>query len=154
VMKHKTDPLNPDTDGGGMKDGEEVAQGKDPLDPDDDFFNLTEGASFDLEGIMFETAKSTILPESVPILEKALKVLQDHPKVKVLIVGHTDSVGGVQDNLTLSRNRANAVKNWLVGKGISADRIRTDGKGKSEPKTTNDTEEGRAINRRIEFIIE
>lgn len=154
VMKHKTDPLNPDTDGGGMKDGEEVAQGKDPLDPSDDFFDITVGASFDLEGIMFDTAKYEILPVSVPILEHALKVLKDHPEVKVLIVGHTDSVGGVQDNLTLSRNRANAVKNWLVGKGISADRIRTDGKGKSEPKTTNDTEEGRAINRRIEFIIE
>ena len=154
VMVHKADPLDPDTDKGGMNDGEEVAQGKDPLDPSDDFFDITTGASFDLEGIMFDTAKYEILPVSVPVLEHALKVLKEHPEVKVLIVGHTDSVGGVQDNLILSRNRANAVKNWLVDRGIATDRIRTDGKGKAEPKTTNETVEGRAINRRIEFIIE
>lgn len=154
VMKHKTDPLNKDTDKGGLTDGEEVAEGKDPLDPKDDVMDLTEGASFTLDGIMFETAKSTFMPESMPILEKAYAALAANPEVKVLIVGHTDNVGSASSNLTLSKNRADAVKNWLVEKGIDAARIRTDGKGLTQPRATNDTVEGRALNRRIEFIIE
>ena len=56
--------------------------------------------------------------------------------------------------MTLSKNRADAVKKWLVDKGIATDRIRTDGKGESQPKATNDTAEGKALNRRIEFVVE
>ncbi len=154
VLNYKTDPLNPDTDGGSVNDGDEVAAGTDPLNPKDDVLDLSEGASFSLEGIMFETAKTTILPESAEILEKAYKALEANPDVKILIVGHTDNVGSASSNLTLSQGRADSVKKWLVDKGIAADRIRTDGKGLTEPRASNDTVEGRALNRRIEFVVE
>ena len=154
LMNHKTDPLLADSDKGTVNDGDEVAQGKDPLDSKDDVLDLTAGSTFSLEGILFETAKSTILPQSVPILEQAYQALAANPTVKILIVGHTDNVGSDASNLTLSKNRSAAVKKWLVDRGIASDRIRTDGKGESQPRATNDTAEGRALNRRIEFVIE
>lgn len=154
LMKYKTDPLLADTDKGGKNDGEEIAEGKDPLNPKDDVMDLTVGASFSLEGILFETAKSNILPESLPILEQAYTALAANPEVKILIVGHTDSVGSAASNLTLSKSRAASVRQWLVDRGIAPDRIRTDGKGLTQPRATNDTAEGRALNRRIEFIVE
>jgi len=154
VMQHKTDPLVMDTDKGTVDDGTEVADDKDPLDPKDDILDLTVGASFSLEGIFFETAKSTILPASVPKLEQAYSALEANPGVKILIVGHTDNVGSDASNMTLSQNRAAAVKKWLVDRGIAADRIRTEGKGETQPRATNATTEGRALNRRIEFVVE
>lgn len=154
LMNHKTDPLLADSDKGTINDGDEVAQGKDPLDPKDDVLDLTAGSTFSLEGILFETAKSTILPQSIPILEQAYQALAANPTVKILIVGHTDNVGSDASNLTLSKNRSAAVKKWLVDRGIATDRIRTDGKGESQPRATNDTADGRALNRRIEFVIE
>ncbi len=154
VMQHKTNPLVMDTDKGTVDDGTEVAENKDPLDPKDDVLDLRVGSTFSLEGIFFETAKSNILPESIPKLEQAFAALTANPDVKILIVGHTDSDGSEASNLTLSKNRADAVKKWLVDKGIATDRIRTDGKGESQPKATNDTAEGKALNRRIEFVVE
>lgn len=154
VLTHKTNPLDPDTDKGTVNDGEEVTANKDPLDPKDDVLDLRVGSAFSLEGILFESAKYTILPESIPKLEQAFVALKANPGVKILIVGHTDSDGSASSNLTLSKNRADAVKTWLVEKGIAADRIRTDGKGESQPRATNDTAEGKALNRRIEFVVE
>ena len=154
VMQHKTNPLVMDTDKGTVDDGTEVAENKDPLDPKDDVLDLRVGSTFSLEGIFFETAKSNILPESIPKLEQAYAALTANPDVKILIVGHTDSDGSEASNMTLSKNRADAVKKWLVDKGIATDRIRTDGKGESQPKATNDTAEGKALNRRIEFVVE
>ncbi|MDP2174068.1 MAG: OmpA family protein [Candidatus Cloacimonadaceae bacterium] len=177
VMKHKTDPLNPDTDGDGLKDGEEiltyrtdplqkdtdkgsmddgteVSKGSNPLDPKDDVLDLTAGMKFSLEGIFFETAKATILPASAEILEKAHTALAANPTVNIVIIGHTDNVGSAASNQTLSINRANSVKNWLVAKGINANRIKTLGKGATDPRATNNTPEGRTLNRRIEFEVE
>lgn len=177
VMEHKTNPLNPDTDGEGLTDFAEVSQyktdplvvdtdkgsvddatevkeNKNPLDPKDDVLNLTEGVSLTLEGVLFETGKATLLPVSIQILEKAYTALSANPDVKVMIVGHTDNVGTDASNQSLSERRAAAVKTWLVNKGIKADRLRTMGKGETEPRATNDTPAGRTLNRRIEFQIE
>jgi outer membrane protein OmpA-like peptidoglycan-associated protein len=177
VMQYKTDPLNPDTDGDTLKDGEEVQKyrtdplvadtdkgsvddgtevkaGTNPLDPKDDVLDLTEGASFSLEGILFETGKATLLPVSIPILEQAYTALAANPDVKIIIIGHTDNVGAETSNQTLSMRRADAVKNWLVAKGMNANRIKTLGKGELEPRATNDTAAGRTLNRRIEFQVE
>ncbi|MDZ4182276.1 MAG: OmpA family protein, partial [Candidatus Cloacimonadaceae bacterium] len=154
VMTHKTNPLVMDTDKGTVDDGTEVAAGTDPLDPKDDILDLHVGTKFSLDGIFFDTAKATIKAESIPVLEKAFAALNANPDVKVVIIGHTDNVGSASSNQTLSQNRANAVKDWLVAKGIAATRIRAIGKGEAEPRATNDTDAGRTLNRRIEFEVE
>lgn len=106
-----------------------------------------------IKGIEFDFEKATIRPESEPLLDQAAEVLGEFPGVKVEIVGHTDNVGGEELNLDLSRRRAEAVKDYLVKKGIAAERITTQGKGPNAPIADNATEEGRAQNRRIEFRI-
>lgn len=106
-----------------------------------------------IKGIEFDFNKATIRPESEPLLDQAAEVLAEFPGVKVEIVGHTDNVGTEEFNLDLSRKRAEAVKDYLVGKGVDADRITTEGRGPNAPIADNATEEGRAQNRRIEFKI-
>jgi len=149
VMTHKTDPLTVDTDGGSVGDGDEVKRGTDPLDPADDVIKID--VPIVLEGITFEFNKSDITPESDKVLMSALKTLQIHSDIVVEISGHTDNVGSNAYNQKLSERRANAVKAWLVAKGISADRITAVGYGEESPRVSNDTEENRRLNRRIEF---
>lgn len=149
IMTYKTNPLIVDTDGGTIGDGVEVKRGTDPLDPEDDIVKI--GVPIVLEGITFATNKSDITPESEVVLAKALKTLQTYPEILVEISGHTDNVGSNAYNQKLSERRANAVKAWLVGKGIPADRITAVGYGEESPRVSNDTEENRRLNRRIEF---
>lgn len=77
----------------------------------------------------------------------------ENPSVRIRIVGHTDSVGSNADNQMLSEGRAGAVKDDMVGRGIDASRIETEGKGESAPVADNATEEERAMNRRVEFVV-
>ncbi|MCK9332269.1 MAG: OmpA family protein [Candidatus Cloacimonetes bacterium] len=154
IMEHKTNPLLTDTDKGSVGDGEEILAKTNPLDPKDDVLDLKEGATFSLEGIFFETAQANILPESIPVLEKAYTALAANPEVNILITGHTDNIGNDASNMVLSSNRANSVRNWFIEKGIAAERIRAEGRGETQPRASNDTEDGRALNRRIEFEIE
>ena len=149
VMTHKTDPLVVDTDSGSIGDGVEVKRGTDPLDPSDDVVEIN--VPIVLEGITFAFNKYEITPESEKILMGALKTLQKHPGIVVEISGHTDNVGSDAYNQKLSERRANAVKAWLVAKGISADRITTSGYGEEHPRVPNDTEDNMRLNRRIEF---
>ncbi|MDD4310526.1 MAG: OmpA family protein, partial [Candidatus Cloacimonetes bacterium] len=153
VLTHKTNPLVKDTDKGTVDDGKEVAAGTNPLDPSDDVFKLEEGKTFTLDGIVFETGKATILPASEKILEQAYGVLAANPNLNILITGHTDSVGSASSNLSLSQRRADAVMNWLIKRGIDANRLKAEGKGLTKPKATNSTPEGRQINRRIDFEV-
>jgi len=93
------------------------------------------------------------LPGSETILSQIAKVLQENPKLELIIEGHTDNVGGAQFNLEVSRKRAEAVKRWLVDKaGISEVRLTTVGYGLSRPIADNSTEEGRAKSRRVELV--
>jgi outer membrane protein OmpA-like peptidoglycan-associated protein len=149
VMTHKTDPLKADTDGGTVDDGTEVKRGTNPLDPADDVIKI--GVPIVLEGITFATNKYDITPESENVLASALKTLQTYPDILVEISGHTDNVGSNKSNQILSQNRAQSVKNWLVAKGIPADRITAIGYGEESPRVANDTSENKRMNRRIEF---
>jgi len=106
-----------------------------------------------LHNLFFATNKTTILPESEPSLLDLYTLLAENPEIRIRITGHTDNVGSDRANQKLSEGRANSVRDDLIKRGISADRIEAEGKGESQPITTNDTEEGRAQNRRVEFVI-
>jgi outer membrane protein OmpA-like peptidoglycan-associated protein len=152
VMMYHTNPLKADTDAGGVPDGREVARGTDPLNPKDDFPIILVGEKLVLHGINFEVGKANILPSSTDTLNFVAAELLANPEVKVEISGHTDNTGSLNLNKTLSNRRAEAVKNYLVSKGVSADRITTVGYGYAKPIAPNTTAEGRAKNRRIEFL--
>ncbi|RJP82261.1 MAG: OmpA family protein [Candidatus Zixiibacteriota bacterium] len=161
VNSYKTHALTDDTDGGKVSDGVEVARGTDPLNPEDDLakeepkvevLKVEKGQAIILEGIVFQTASSEILPASKEILMKAYNTLDQNSDIEVEIQGHTDNVGKHDYNTTLSQSRADAVKSWLVNAGISTNRITTEGFSFDKPLATNDTPEGRQQNRRIEFL--
>jgi outer membrane protein OmpA-like peptidoglycan-associated protein len=103
-------------------------------------------------GILFDTGKDVIKAESLPTLKSILAVLNDTPDLKFSIEGHTDNQGSKAINQPLSEKRAAAVMAWLSGKGIDSARLRTKGFGDSVPIDTNATPEGRANNRRVEFV--
>lgn len=112
---------------------------------------ITDG-KFITHGILFDVAKASIKPESAGTLNEVIKMMKAHPELKFEIDGHTDSDGQDQANLELSQQRAAAVKDQLVKMGISEDRLTTKGFGETKPIDTNDTQEGKANNRRVEFI--
>lgn len=104
-------------------------------------------------GILFDTGSSNIQPQSYGILRQISQVLQQDKNMKLNIIGHTDSDGNDSANMVLSKDRAAAVKNALMTTyGISSDRISTDGKGAGEPIADNTTPDGKAQNRRVEFV--
>ncbi len=103
--------------------------------------------------IHFESDSDRIRPESMKLLEEVARILNTCPKTRVLIAGHTDATGSATYNQSLSERRAAAVGRALVKLGVSASRFTAVGYGESRPVADNDTEEGRAKNRRIEFII-
>jgi outer membrane protein OmpA-like peptidoglycan-associated protein len=106
-----------------------------------------------IEGIEFEFDRADIRDTSKPKLDRAIKVLTDHPDIRIEVSGHTDNEGTAQHNDELSLARAEAVKKYLVDGGVDASRIETRGAGSREPVATNETEDGRAKNRRTEFKI-
>jgi OmpA-OmpF porin, OOP family len=104
-------------------------------------------------GIYFDTGKSEVKPESEKALGEIAKLLKGDAGLKVYVVGHTDSVGNVDYNMKLSQDRANAVAQALTGKyGIAAARLKAYGVGPLSPVASNDTEEGKAKNRRVELV--
>jgi outer membrane protein OmpA-like peptidoglycan-associated protein len=106
-----------------------------------------------VNGILFDTGKSEVKPESGPALEEVVKLLKQDPKMKLYVVGHTDNVGALPGNIDLSRARAAAVVQVLTSKyGITADRLQPYGNGPYAPLTSNDTEAGRTLNRRVELV--
>ena len=106
-----------------------------------------------VQAIHFEIDKAVIKPESYPILDKMVRVMKDHHFIQLTISGHTDADGTAAHNLDLSRRRAMAVKRYLIDKGIASDRMETAGFGEAVPIADNATEEGKALNRRVEFEI-
>ena len=101
--------------------------------------------------INFDTDKSTIKPDSMPIVDEIYKLMQISPELKTSIDGHTDNTGGVEHNQKLSEARAQSVVAELVKKGIPASRLQAKGMGQSAPIADNRTEEGKAKNRRVEI---
>ncbi len=113
---------------------------------------LEKNGKYTTNGILFASNSSTILPESAGIIKELAVVLQSNAKMKIKITGHTDSDGSTESNLTLSKQRATAVKEALTSKySISSERLMTDGKGESEPVADNGTPLGKAQNRRVFF---
>lgn len=106
-----------------------------------------------IEGIVFKTGSAVLDNRSTPVLTKAADVFKKYPDIRVEIGGHTDNVGSSEVNTTLSQKRAEAVKDWFVKKGISAGRLEAKGFGPSKPVSDNDSEAGRAKNRRVEFRL-
>lgn len=111
------------------------------------------GKHYRLHNIYFAFNSADILANSQKVLDEFIVFLNDHPTLQIGIEGHTDNVGSDEFNLILSENRAKAVYNYLVNNGIDANRLQYKGFGESSPIATNDTEEGRAMNRRTEFVI-
>ena len=106
-----------------------------------------------LRGIQFESGKDLIRTKSFPILNDIAKVLLDNPTYLIEVRGHTDNVGKPEMNQDLSERRALAVKNYLIGKGVPEKRMTSNGFGDTLPVATNKTSAGRALNRRVEFIV-
>ncbi len=106
-----------------------------------------------LKHMYFATDKTDILPISDSDLNILYNFLTENPKVRVLITGHTDSQGSESHNQVLSEGRANSVKEAMIDRGIDPSRLETNGKGESEPIDTNDTEEGRQNNRRVQITV-
>jgi len=107
--------------------------------------------AFEIKDIFFETAKWDLLPVSYVALDKLVKVLEEVPDLKVEISGHTDDVGKDDYNMNLSQNRAQAVVDYLISKGVNKDNFVAQGYGETKPRATNKTPEGRQENRRVEF---
>lgn len=105
------------------------------------------------EGVLFEYDKADLKPGAMRSLEPLTAFLREHPDRTLVIEGHTDSTGTDSYNLELSQRRAEAVRNFLISQGISADRILARGYGEAYPVTTNTTEAGRQQNRRVEVVI-
>jgi len=104
--------------------------------------------------VLFVTGKAELLPAAQDQLAVVAKALQDQGDIRPIVVeGHTDSVGSESNNMRLSQDRANAVRSFLVSKGLPSDKLTAVGKGKSSPVASNDTADGRANNRRVEIIV-
>jgi len=104
-------------------------------------------------GILFDVAKSTIKPESDVALKQITDYLNKFPEVKIIIVGHTDITGSFQSNITLSKERAESIKTYLITNGkIDKSRLQSDGVGPLCPVSTNSTDDGRKLNRRVEIV--
>lgn len=133
----------------GDADGDGVPDSKDKCP------NTLEGATADVDGcwafhgVFFDFNQDTIKEGYEDMFDNAIKILKDNPNVTVEIQGHTDSLGSESYNLDLSERRAATVKTHLINKGIEASRITTKGFGESDPVASNDSEEGRAHNRRV-----
>jgi outer membrane protein OmpA-like peptidoglycan-associated protein len=111
------------------------------------------GIVLTLSDVLFAFGRADLSPGAVRNVDKLASFLEKHPERNVLIEGHTDSIGSDEFNLVLSQRRADAVKDVLLAKGISPDRILTKGYGKQFPVASNDTDSGRQLNRRVEVVI-
>ena len=115
--------------------------------------NIKIGSKIALRNVFFDTGKSNIRSESNTELDRLVKLLKDVPALKIELSGHTDNTGSAQNNVKLSQARAEAVVNYLTGKGIAANRLVAKGYGSDKPVDTNETGSGRQNNRRTEFEI-
>lgn len=113
---------------------------------------VDKGKAIVLEGVNFASGSATLTQNSMTILDMVFRTLNENPELEVEIRGYTDNTGNYEKNVQLSQHRADSVKQYLVSKGINALRISTKGFGPADPIAPNDTKDGRAKNRRIEFF--
>ncbi len=115
--------------------------------------HIKEGIKVKIENLFFATNKTVILPTSEQSMSDLASFLLQNPSVTIHITGHTDAVGSDEANQILSEGRANAVRADLIKRGVAPERMTAEGKGEREHVADNDTEEGRQLNRRVEFTI-
>jgi len=108
---------------------------------------------FILKNIFFETGKADLKKTSFPALNDLYQSMKANPKLKIEVAGHTDNVGSEEANMKLSQNRANTIRKYLNGRGITIDRVTSKGYGEKDPLEDNATEEGRQKNRRLEVRV-
>ncbi|MEM8894348.1 MAG: OmpA family protein, partial [Bacteroidota bacterium] len=114
---------------------------------------LEVGQTIRINNIFFELDKSELRQESFEELNLLVRILENNPDIRIELGGHTDSQGSDSYNLQLSTDRAASVRTYLSEKGISTDRLVSKGYGEGKPVASNDTQEGQALNRRVEFTI-
>lgn len=124
-----------------------IAKGAVPL-----YDRMMSDGKFITYGITFDVGKSTIKPESMGEINRIVQLMTENPDLKFSVEGHTDSTGNAASNQSLSEARSKAIVDKLVEMGIAADRLTSSGKGQSNPIADNGTDEGRAKNRRVEFV--
>lgn len=134
-----------------MKD--DVSFEKPPVVDPMEIKKAEKGKSFVINHIYYATGAADLYPQSFPILDEFAEFLINHPNMKVEIQGHTDNVGGAAENIKLSQERANNTMKYLIEKGVSTDNISAKGYGPNKPIADNKTIEGKAKNRRTEFMI-
>jgi outer membrane protein OmpA-like peptidoglycan-associated protein len=147
----------PDTDGDGISDKNDLCPtiAGSPANDGCPEIKKEEQAILDkaFSNLEFETGKSAIRSSSFSSLDQLAGVLKNRPEFKLALEGHTDNVGNAQSNFNLSKNRTLAVKNYLIKKGIDAERIKAEWYGQTKPVAPNNTAEGRQKNRRVEMKI-
>ncbi len=111
------------------------------------------GRAIRLEHLIFEMGRAVINSKSYDGLDELVAMMKENTKVVIQLEGHTDNIGNAEKNMELSQNRVEAVKKYLVSKGIAKDRIKIKAFGGSQPLSTDRTEEARALNRRVEMRI-
>lgn len=141
-----------DTDGDGVPDEDDKCPNE-KGSPENFGCPKLEEYKFDAKKVQFITGSATLTKAAMAELDKGVVIMNDHPKINVAIEGHTDNTGTPAGNQKLSEKRAEAVKAYLVKKGISADRLITSGHGQNEPIADNKSNAGRAANRRVVFRI-
>ena len=109
--------------------------------------------TYTLENVYFGSKKHELLPKSYGAFTSLTRAMEVNPKMKIEIAGHTDNVGDEESNLELSQKRQNSVRDYLIGQGIAPERLIAKGYGETQPVASNDTEEGRAKNRRTEVRV-
>lgn len=145
-------PPNPDLDGDGVPNERDKCPNTRPgavVDLD----GCEVEAVISLDGVYFDFDKASLRPEGIAVLNDAAALLKTNERVVVEVAGHTDSVGSEAYNQGLSERRANTVRDYLVSQGITATRLTARGYGEVQPVATNDTPEGRQLNRRVELIV-
>lgn len=149
LMTYKTDPLKPDTDGDGFKDGEEVLTYKsDPTMAGDVYAKI-----FGEKALFFNLNQASIRKDAQPVLDETSDFMAKYAAAKLHITGNSCDLGPANYNMKLSLKRADAAKDYLVKKGVAADRITTEGLGETAPKFDSKTNEGRKQNRRDDLIV-
>lgn len=144
----------PDSDGDGVADDKDACPNSIPGIRVDSRGCAIKAQVIELRDVNFEFNKATLTPDSRSVLDGIAKSLAGQPTMEIRIEGHTDSIGTDAYNLRLSKARAASVRDYLISRGVTASRLSSEGFGESRPVADNGTDEGRAMNRRVELKVE
>ncbi len=118
-----------------------------------DTTTISKTEAIELPNVQFYTGSAKLLPYSIESIQQLASYMNDHPKIEATIIGHTDAAGDAQANLALSEARAKTVREVLLSFGVAPERVSAMGRGESQPRASNETTEGRALNRRVEVKL-